>query len=324
MVPIRRHARDWLAHVARGGLVLTVIWRSRKGEPNGASRENYPEEGRKKQAPGHRYKDYEHSTDEEHRTAEQYNWGRQNVLSAITTIAAIGAAVFAFKTFIETRRQADIAKDSLIAATRPWVQISSVKPISVAVDGPLIVIGTDFRVKNIGHSSAEAIFVTGDVFPSIGTTEEHTAAGKVCARARKGKQTELDAVAFPDEEVRLTGTDFVIMKRDVQNYRTAEMNKNYEVRKGMFGKEQAENMRGGEASQPLSTDLTVVGCITYQFAGGEGVGQTSFILNLYRPCQRIYPDVIPELKCTFDVTQRRDFRGDDIGMDQVRRSAVVY
>lgn len=64
-------------------------------------------------APGHKYKNYSHSTENEHRTAEQFKWRQERVLGSLTTLFSFCAALLAGLTFRETRRQADIAQDTL-------------------------------------------------------------------------------------------------------------------------------------------------------------------------------------------------------------------
>ena len=59
--------------------------------------------------PGNIYEHYNHSSEGEHRTAEQFNWRWQNTLTKITILFAATVAFFAIKTYGETKRQADAA-----------------------------------------------------------------------------------------------------------------------------------------------------------------------------------------------------------------------
>jgi hypothetical protein len=67
-----------------------------------------------------------HPTEEQHRSAEQTNWGRQNRINLIIIVLTVIAVEFSYNTFVQTRRQADIAKEAYLASKRAWMDVSVV------------------------------------------------------------------------------------------------------------------------------------------------------------------------------------------------------
>lgn len=104
---------------------ISVDWPSlRKGKLNLSDEHDETQEKSNKIAPDRRYKQYEHSDEPEHRTAEQYNWRRQNALSLLVIIFSGSAAIFTAKTYLETKRQADISYESFVESNRPIIAIN--------------------------------------------------------------------------------------------------------------------------------------------------------------------------------------------------------
>ena len=84
-----------------------------------------------KKPPGYRFRHYDHPTEEQHRTTEQFAWRTAKNLGVWTGVAASLAAVFAFWTWYETRSQANAAwdqartaREALIDSNRAWFNIS--------------------------------------------------------------------------------------------------------------------------------------------------------------------------------------------------------
>ena len=72
----------------------------------------------------HKYRSYRHPKDDEHRTAEQLQWKRQNTLNWLALMASCIAAFAAYLAWQESRRQAATADDQLQAMRdeqRPWL-----------------------------------------------------------------------------------------------------------------------------------------------------------------------------------------------------------
>jgi hypothetical protein len=170
MVPIRRYACNWLAYLAGGGLVLT-IWKQLKrehpkptGEGTRGAQEN--KETAKPKPLSHRYSNYDHPSEEEHRTAEQFNWRKGNTLNVLIAAGAIVAAIFAIGSFCESKRQADIAQKTLVQTTRAWLDIS-VDAKTISLDWPH---GQDatflltVTATNKGNSPASYVFLHPQVF----------------------------------------------------------------------------------------------------------------------------------------------------------------
>lgn len=74
------------------------------------------ERSENKKGPAHRYRDYEHSSEGEHRTAEQKNWVFTKYINILIAGIAVIAAFFAGWTWFETRDQARTAAGQLALA----------------------------------------------------------------------------------------------------------------------------------------------------------------------------------------------------------------
>jgi hypothetical protein len=185
MVPFRRHARDWIAYLTCGGLVLTDLARclKRKGQVTPdklqGHAEDHPQASKAKFPPGQKYADYSHPTEHEHRTAEQFNWRNANRLNIFIAVAAGGAALFAAGSFIETRRQADAADatlretratniqtdDATKRQLRAYVGITDayIGAITPVPDGPPLLRPIKFVIseKNFGQTPAYHVYRRG-------------------------------------------------------------------------------------------------------------------------------------------------------------------
>ncbi len=124
-------------------------------------------------APARRFNDTEHATEEEHRTAEQYNWRLYNRISGATVFFAAIAAFYAYQSYTEARRQAneserqtEIARKAFIAGNRAWLDLSVeiISDLEPQIDGEHIAV----RVKsqNFGHSPALNVVVRMEFYPS--------------------------------------------------------------------------------------------------------------------------------------------------------------
>jgi len=111
------------------GLLLLLSWFSGYGkdQPQAAPKRDDSQQGWKEKPPGYRFIHYEHPTEAEHRTAEQFAWRTAKNLGVWTGIAASIAAFFAFWTWLETKRQADTADLALRAVQRAFITASDYK-----------------------------------------------------------------------------------------------------------------------------------------------------------------------------------------------------
>ena len=160
MVSVRRYTRDWRTYFAGAGLIL--IWFIVTIASGENQIKSYPQQSqtpaytKKRKAPARRYENHEHATEDEHRTAEQFNWTRINAIAGMTVFFAGLAAFFAFQTYRATEIQAVTAQKSYTASLRPWVFISKRDAQSglhfLSVGNPTIIVYVD--LATIGQTPA--------------------------------------------------------------------------------------------------------------------------------------------------------------------------
>ena len=98
--------------------------------------------------PSHRYSHYDHPTEEEHRTAEQFSWRYGYALNVGVAILTLIGASFAVGTYLQTKRQADIAQKALAESDRPLIYIH-VDQSSRAKEGD-----ASINISNLGTKPA--------------------------------------------------------------------------------------------------------------------------------------------------------------------------
>jgi len=120
-----------IATVCLAGLVLIVSWLlgAGKNQTQATPQSENAQQRSKEKPPGYRYSHYDHPTEEQHRTAEQFAWKTAKNLGVWTGVAASIAAFFAVWTWVETKRQADTADLALVAVQRAYVE-----PVGVRFD----------------------------------------------------------------------------------------------------------------------------------------------------------------------------------------------
>ncbi len=111
--------------------------------------------------------------DEHHKRGERIYWGVTGAASILATGATCFAAWFAWGAYTaalnavsETRRQADIAQDALVASTRARLKITSIKDITATrpEGGRVAWFWAEAAYKNFGQSPAQNIFLSLRVF----------------------------------------------------------------------------------------------------------------------------------------------------------------
>ena len=227
-------------------ILLSVLFWLWERDPNTGNEKQKPQWRKKKIAPAKAYEQYDHSTDGQHRTAEQYNWRRQNWLTFLTTIFTALAVVFAFKTFIQTRRQADIAQTTLIASTRPWVQIDSIEVHDFFIFANELVTNVLVHYSNVGHSPAQSIAMKAEIF--VGGASVADAANQCPKELIENRFTSTKSV-FPNQ----TGGDWSNLH--VPNLDRIKIN-GYPTRYVVFA---------------------IAGCVFYRFEGLKEVHTTTFL-----------------------------------------------
>ena len=238
-------------------LILADLW---KGKPKGAADRGQPSQGAKKKTPGHRYKGRDHPTEEEHRTAEQYNWRRENILAFLTTLFAAGAVVFAFKTFVQTKRQADIAQTALVASTRARLKITAVSNVVLNAAGEHGVVAwftSIVNYRNYGQSPAENINFTPHIFVvGAGPSPEET-----CRRDKSSVESfgsSADVVFPQDDGGKWSGGAQVLVS---------------DLKAG------AAKVIAIEPTDPIY--LGIIGCLVYRSSGTSDARVSGFVGDLH-------------------------------------------
>jgi len=203
--------------------------------------------------------------------------------------------------------------DQMDIAQRPWIRLSQAAPVDISVMDAGAIIILDLHAKNVGHSPAERAYASGRAFSSLATTNEHVVAEAACKEASGRKPRDVDAIVFPGEDVPIEDGSFTINMRDIARDRSNRISEQYNAGKAYFGEEKAQTRRQQEMAQPLFTSFTIVGCITYSYRDRKAIGQTAFILDVYRRC----PET-PAARCTFDMSHERDYPAGDMSVSEVR------
>ncbi len=73
-----------------------------------------------------------------------------------------------------------------------------------------------------------------------------------------------------------------------------------------------------ELAYPLRSTFSIVGCISYTYHAGASLGQTAFILDIYRPC-----DMSPVGKCSFDIVPRSFYSPKDMLVIEERQGVFA-
>ena len=141
---------------AKGAVLVVLVTHRRLGKRYIESTEeksvpkNYTEQDNPssaKHAPACRYKGHNHSSEAEHRTAEQYYWRWSLFLNWLIFFVAFGAASFAYKTFVQTKRQANVAQWALAETDRPAIYVSVENDLVDLPNDPRV----HFTIKNIAE-----------------------------------------------------------------------------------------------------------------------------------------------------------------------------
>ena len=154
---------------------------------------------RKRNAPSKRYRHQFHGTDEQHRTAEEYNWRITTALNSIIALGAVIAAVFTIKTFsaISSQTQAvwqtvregqkvlsaanlqaqaaqaqvavseeqnRIATRALISSNRAWLRLTvSSNQASLSWLDNIAELNVNPELQNIGQGPALDVILTAEL-----------------------------------------------------------------------------------------------------------------------------------------------------------------
>lgn len=247
--------------------------------------------------------------EEGYRCAEQVHWrleerewkwqrwiqGIALGLSAFAVLSAVGGFYItiqiwheAIKATEEARReanaalsQANIAKDTLTATTRPWIKDTGIKVEKLEVQKGQVLVWAEFRFANIGRSPAAELAV----FPRLLIPELEPwgfrEAKKACDEVRRHPNMVAGSALFPGESGSIT-MNFGRPMRDIQRGQKAYLKSTYDQWALAFGKEQANQALPSFVRMANYTGFSIVGCIAYTFVGSSTVHGTSFAYHLAR------------------------------------------
>lgn len=224
------------------------------------------------------------SDDEKHKRAERTHWQVTSTTGVIATGAAIVAAVFAAGAYQAANEQAKIAQNTLIASSRPWVMLANVRPLNLSSDdADGVTLWAKISVKNIGHSPAENLFITGKLLIDQFDPSPQQGMEEACQEARLNSSTIRGQVLFPDQSEDLDGgipQSFLIDVDKVWASRAARIKSAYEAEMARGKSQLAEEWKGALAEFPFHADLHFVGCVSYRSSTSKTLYQTSFMFDL--------------------------------------------
>ncbi len=266
------------------GLGFLEIWQTRN--PQKAAQHNQNPTGHQPVPVGQ-----QHPTEEEHRTAQHAYWDRhiesQNrrdrigwVTLAFSGIAALGVIL----SFQQTRRQADTAKDTLTASSRPWVMLTDIKPASPSSDDEAGVdLWVNISAKNVGHSPAQNVSVSAKLLIDDFDPPPDQAMASVCREAQSGSFIIPGQVLFPDQDQDVDAgiaRGFGIEAERVWAARAARIKSTYDAEMASGKAERAQAWASELAKFPFYAPLNFVGCINYRSSDNEALYQTSSMYSV--------------------------------------------
>ena len=141
----------------------------------------------------------------EHRRAEQRYW-KWSIALTLLTIALTSVGIYvassalkaSWRAVDEARRQAEIARLSLIASDRAWLQVTTFQPEKFTINASEVSISSSIKIRNVGHSPALNVQVMVDLLASSrgGDLTEVN----LCDTFKKAPLNVFSNVIFPGEE----------------------------------------------------------------------------------------------------------------------------
>jgi hypothetical protein len=227
--------------------------------------ESKPLSSRRKPTSNNLFANFKHIDEQQHRVAEEFSWLFSLLLNFLVLIATGSASLYAYKTYKQTRRQADIAQDNLVATTRAWV-----KPyvengdFSVSWDehGSLNVRAIIGAV-NKGTSPALNASVFIKAMVGIDPNKENEALQKACSTNLGDKE-----IVFSGEENSGDKIDFgdQVSFVDINQYRFS------------YFRRMGDNYKGEEIFIPI----IVAACALYEITGDNRKHHTGVLFELGR------------------------------------------
>jgi hypothetical protein len=174
--------------------------------------------------------------------------------------------------------------------SRPWVMLDDIKPYHLDLDdGAGVAFWVYLPVKNVGHSPAQNVSVSGRLL--INNNDDlrpDQAMEKVCREPRSGSFTIPGRVLFPGQPPQNVEGEvpsgFFVPAEQVWDARTTRIksvyDRNYAVNKNVA---RAKAWAKAVSEFPFYGALYFVGCINYRSTDNSTLYQTSFMFDLSIP-----------------------------------------
>lgn len=238
------------------------------------------------EGPDHRQRtdDAQGASDERHRRGERWYWAVTGAAAVAATGATIAAAVFAAGAYVAARDQARIAQDALIAGNRPWVMLTDMSPASLSSDDEAgVTLWVNILAKNVGHSPAQNVSVTGRLLLHDFDPSPDQAMANVCQEPRSGSFIIPGQTLFPDREENIhsgIAYPFSIDAKKIWEARTARVNSARDYNIGVGRPDRAQAWAEELSKFPFYDALNLVGCINYRSSDNTTLYQTSFMFSV--------------------------------------------
>lgn len=222
---------------------------------------------------------------------ERIYWMITGAASVAATLATITAAVFAIGAYNASwqavgaaRDQADIARRSLVASDRPWVMLIDIKPASFSSDDDAgVMLSVNISVKNVGHSPAQNVSITGRLLIGDFDPPPDQAMASVCQEPRSSYFVIPGQALFPDRDQDVYGGSaypFGISAERVWEARAARINSTREYNIAIGRPDRAQAWAESLSKFPFYAALNLVGCINYRSSDNAALYQTSFMFSV--------------------------------------------
>lgn len=249
-----------------------------------------------------------HPTEDEHRSAQQAYWNRQIesqnrpdwvgwVTLAFSGVAAIGVIL----SFQQTRRQADIARDSYVATTRAWFDVDvDLSEISLKWrDG----VGASLRVKVEGTNNGNSPAIEASVSSRLAADEEILGASS--------KEIVKDSCTTWTP---VNGGDLVFMKEPIETFRPTFVQ--WYKMQPFFNIMTDDNSAISQAKSSMFVQLYFIACVIYKITGDDEWHHTARIFRVFRL------DELEPVRGSYQLKVGEDLEGDRLTL--VREDIGAY
>ncbi len=180
--------------------------------------------------------------------------------------------------------QLDEMRRTREAGDRPWVMLTEFKPASLSSDDEAgIMLWVNISAKNIGHSPAQNVSVSGKLLIHDLDPPSNEAVVSVCHGPRSGSFIIPGQVLFPDQTQDINGGiahAFWIEAERVWKARAARINSARDYNSSVKMPDRAQVWADELSKFPFHAALSLVGCINYRSSDNVTLYQTSFMFDI--------------------------------------------